>query len=175
MSEVKKLFMPNYSLSDVFLWNRSQFCHNNHFCQGVGEKDTCPILLYVKNRYKLHFIEKIVRDVKKLFMPNCSLCDAILWNRSQFCHNAHFCQGVGEKDTCPILPYLKNWYKSHFIDKIVRDVKILVMPSCSYCDAILWNRSQLSKVNNENKQTTGLEKTGWECGSECCCECCARY
>ena len=38
---------------------------------------------YVKNRHMSHFIDKIVRDVRKLFVLNCSLHDAILWNRSQ--------------------------------------------------------------------------------------------
>ena len=42
---------------------------------------------YVRNRHKWHFMDKIVRDVKKLFMPNCILCDAILWNRSQISSN----------------------------------------------------------------------------------------
>ena len=42
---------------------------------------------YVKNRHKSHFIDKIVRDVRKLFVPNCSLCDAILWNRSHISRN----------------------------------------------------------------------------------------
>ena len=40
---------------------------------------------------------------------------------------------------------VKNWHKSHFIDKIVRDVRKLSVPNCSFCDAILWNRSQISR------------------------------
>ena len=58
-------------------------------------------------------------------MPKCSLCDVILWNSSQFSHYNHFCQGITEKDRSPILPYVKNRYNSHFIDKNVRDVKKL--------------------------------------------------
>ena len=106
MRDVKILFMQKYSLCDVILWNRSQFCYNNHFCQGVSEKDTSAILLYVKNQHKSYFIDQILRDVKKLFMPKYSIRDVILWNRSQLCHNNHFCQGVSEKDTSATLLYV---------------------------------------------------------------------
>ena len=41
----------------------------------------------VKNQHKSHFIDKTVRDVRKLFVPNCSLCDTILWDRSQLSKN----------------------------------------------------------------------------------------
>ena len=41
----------------------------------------------VKDLHKSHFTDKIVRDVRKLFVPNCSLYDAILWNRSQISRN----------------------------------------------------------------------------------------
>ena len=68
LRDVKKLFMPDYSPCDAIFWNRNQFCHNNHFCQGASEKDTRPILSYVKNRYNSHYIDKIVRDVKKIFL-----------------------------------------------------------------------------------------------------------
>ena len=44
-----------------------------------------------------------------------------------FANNNHFFQGVNENDTSPILPYVKNWYNYHFIYKIVRDVKNLIM------------------------------------------------
>ena len=55
--------------------------------------------------YKLHFIDKIKRGVKKFLMSNCSLCDVILWNMSQFPITTIFCQGVSEKDTGAILQY----------------------------------------------------------------------
>ena len=41
-----------------------------------------------------------------------------------------FCQGVSEKDASPVLPYIKNQYKSHFADKSLRDVKNFVMLLC---------------------------------------------
>ena len=50
---------------------------------------------------------------------------------------------------------MKDLHKSHFIDKIVRDVRKLFVPNCSLCDAILWN-SQTSQVSDENKQTKKL-------------------
>ena len=45
------------------------------------------------------------------------------------------------------VPCVKNLHKSHFIDKIVRDVRKLLVPNCSLCDAILWNRSQISRYH----------------------------
>ena len=91
MGDVKKLCMPKYSLSVMlFCGIRVIFTIITIFARGYVKEDTSAILLYVKNRYNSHFIDKTVKDVKNI---SCSLCHVILWHRSQFCYNNHFARG----------------------------------------------------------------------------------
>ena len=74
----EKRLKPDCNVCDVNFWNRSQFCHNNNFCQGQSEK--VKFCLMSKTGTSLILLTNFL-------YKTVVFCDVILWNRSQLSRN----------------------------------------------------------------------------------------